>query len=239
MSWVLRSFGLVLCLASLLSAQPNRPGQPGEGGPSAEAVPTGPPVKQGRILELETKGRITTAKIETTEGESYEVKLTPQFEFFTVGKGDAGFIRPGVYITGRGVRTNGTVFLTKATIYVFPKGKRPPPGGITKAIVQEGESLETYNVAGELTAAAPAEGYPEHTALALKGASKAQAVWLEPGFQIDVASADPAHVASGADVELAMKALRGGKLQPAALRVYRAADFNSEEILGAVEKKDE
>jgi hypothetical protein len=241
MSAALRIVSAVLLLTTAAIAQNREGGRPAEGEgnrPSAEAQ-QGPPVKTGRILEAETKGKLTTLKIESTEGESYEVKLTPQLEFFVVGKGDAGFVRPGVYMTARGVMTNETIFVKEVNVVLLAKGKRPPVGKVQKATVKEGESVNTFEVSGQIVEMAPSKDYPDHTAVALKVAGKPPAVWLEPGYTVTVASSDPAHAAAGADVEIGMRPLKGGKLMPVALRVHRGSDFSSAEMLGELEKAEE
>jgi len=221
--------GFVLLLASgRLPAQPREGNQnPAEGAANASAEQSGPPVEAGRILEIETKGKLTTLKIESALGETYDVKLTPQINFFITGAGDTGFIQPGAYIEGRGTKSNEPVFLQKVTVYLLPKGKRPPAGKVQKASAADGESLNIYDVSGVVNTVGPADGYPEYTAIGLKVAGRAPPVWLEPTCQIEVASADPEHTAVGADLEMAMKVLRGGKKMPVAIRIRRETPFSS------------
>ncbi|MFV0442024.1 MAG: hypothetical protein ACK5Q5_00485 [Planctomycetaceae bacterium] len=170
-------------------------------------------------------------KIESTDGETYEVKITPKIEFYVVGKGDAGFIQPGVYINGRGTKSNETIFINKVTAVLLPKGKRAPAGRIQKATVSEGESLQTFDVSGEIVSSGPVPDYPTHTGLELKLPAHKEQVWLEPDFEVEVASTDPAHATSGADVLMIMKPLAGGKLVPVALKVLREGGFDSKEVL--------
>ena len=233
--------GLILCLASgRLPAQPREGNQnPAEGGANAAAEQQGPPVETGRILEIESKGKLTTLKIESSLGETYDVKLTPQVSFFIIGDGDASFIQPGAYIEARGTKSNDPVFLQKVTVYLLPKGKRPPAGRVQKGSAADGESLNIYDVSGVITTVGPAEGYPEYTAVGLKVAGRVPPVWLEPNCQIEVASSDPAHTAVGADLEMAMKPLRGGKKMPVAIRIRRETPFSSDQPAeGAAEKPE-
>ena len=230
---------LLISLSVPLSAQPREGNQAGprEGGANASAEQqAGPPVKAGRITDIEQKGRVTTLKIESTEGETYAVKLTPLINFFIQAPGDKGFIRPGVYIEGRGPETNDKVFLSEVTVYLLPKGKRAPIGKVVKAQAESGESQSTYQVSGQVTAAGPAEDYPDYTALGLKVSGRAPPVWIEPNCQITVASSDPAHTAVGADLQMAMKPLRGGRMLPTAVRVVRETPFDSSEIFGETDE---
>lgn len=188
------------------------------------------PLQAGRLLEVETKGRITTLKIESTDGKSYEVKVTPTLDFTVVGSGDKGFIKPGMFVTARGVLTQEKVFVQNLTVHLLPKGKRAPSGGIRKAAAQVGESALIHEVAGEITAVGPAEGYPDYTALSLKLPGRNPPVWLEKDFQVRVSSSDPAHASPGSDLEMAMKPLPGGKFTPVGIRVQRETPFNSAEL---------
>lgn len=199
--------------------------------PAREGAGEGPTIKKGRLLELETKGRVTTLKIETTDGEAYEVKVTPMLDFAILGGGDPSFVKPGMYLTARGVMTQEKIFVQNLTIHVFPKGKRPPPGRVAKGQPQPGESLSLYEVAGEIASAGPAEDYPDYTALVLKAPGRNPPVWLEKNFQVRVSSTDPAHASAGADVELALRPVRGGKPFPVGVRIYREAPFTAEEVL--------
>lgn len=189
-------------------------------------------IKQGRVLEVQVKGKVRTLVIETTEGEKYEIRVSPTLDFSIVGQGDAGFVRPGVFITSKGVQTQEKIFLTALDVHVLPKGKRPPTGRVEKAEAMKGDSLNVYNVSGEVTSVGPAEGYPDFTALGLKIAGRAPPVWLEQGYQVKVYITDPELVTAGADAEVALKPLRGGKFTPVAVRVYHEGAFDSATVLG-------
>ena len=205
--------------------------------PAREAEDDASPVKKGRLLELETKGRITTLKIETTDGESYEVKVTPMLDFAIVGGGDPSFVKPGMYLSARGVMSQEKIFVQNLTIHVLPKGKRPPPGRFVKGQPQPGESLSLYEVSGEIAAVGPAEDYPDYTVVVLKVPGRNPPVWLEKNFEVRVSSTDPAHASPGADVELALRPIRGGKLFPVGVRIHRGAPFTAEEVLKETDEK--
>lgn len=226
--FVLRGLVVVgVLLAGLPTASAQAPGQEGEG----------PTIKKGRLLELDTKGRVTTLKIETTDGESYEVKVTPMLDFAILGGGDPSFVKPGMFLSARGVMSQEKIFVQNLNIHVFPKGKRPPPGRFVKGQPQPGESLSLYEVSGEIVSAGPAEDYPDYTALVLKVPGRNPPVWLEKGFQVRVSSTEPAHASAGADVELALRPVRGGKLFPVGVRIYREAPFTAEEVLKETDEK--
>lgn len=191
-----------------------------------------PVIKQGRVLEVQVKGKTRTLVIETTEGDKFEIRVTPTFDFSIVGQGDAGFVRPGVFISSKGVQTQDKIFLTSLDVYVLPKGKRPPAGRVEKADAMKGDSLNVYNVSGEVTSVGPAEGYPDFTALGLKLTGRAPQVWLEQGYQVKVYITDAERVTAGADAEVALKPLRGGKFTPVAVRVYHEGAFDSAAVFG-------
>ncbi len=235
------------CLAALWTSAPQVLAQPGvrpgygargAGGPNAGGAAddpmaqAGPPIKTGRILEATTKNKLTTLKIEDTEGETYEVKLNQQFDFAVVAPGDKGMIRKGVYVTARGVNSENKVFLTKVTVHVVPKGKRLPPGRVQAAEAERGESLKTYEVAGEVVAVGPAEDYPDYTVLALKVGGRTPPVWLEPNHQVEISSALPQHAVAGADLQMAMRVLPSKKMLPMAIRIARETPFTEEELFG-------
>jgi hypothetical protein len=209
-------------------AQVNRPA------PGAEQpAPAGPPIKSGRIVESTVKGKQTTLTIEDAEGKSYEVRLTPQIDFAVLAPGDPSFVKKGLYVMARGIESEGKIFLTKLTLHVAPRTKRMPPGRVQAVAAAEGESLKTYDVSGELVSVAPAEGYPEYTAITLKIPGRIPPIWLEPSHQVEVASANPEHATVGADVQMAMRVLPGNREIPTALRVRREAAFTAEELFGA------
>jgi hypothetical protein len=223
----LRLSPLALACSAMLLAHATAIAQPEQG----ES-----PTQSGTLQEVQTKGRISTLVIQTDAGESYEVKVTPQLNFAVTAPGDEGFVAPGVFISGRGPLTQEKVFLNDVSVYLFPPGRRPPAGRIQKADPKDGESLAVYQVAGEVAAAGPAEGYPEYTDLNLKVGGRVPDVWLEKDYKVQVYSADPAHAAAGAKVEVLMKPLRGGKFLPVGVKVLREEPFQSAELLGASDK---
>ena len=240
MSWLrsLRNAAKLMTVAAMLVSPALVRGQGAARLGGAEAGRDGLQVKTGRILELETKGKATTLKVETSDGETYDLKVAPTLEFSVIGQGDAGFVKPGMYLIARGTMSEEKIFLSKATIQLVPKGKKPSPGRIVKAPAQAGASVNTYDVAGEIVSAGPPEGYDDYTVVLLKIAGRNPPVWFEPKYEVQVSSSDPAHAAVGNGLELALKPLRGGKFQPVGVRIHRDTPFSSEEVLGGDGKPD-
>lgn len=221
-----------LLLAAVVERLPAQGGARPQPGGEATA-PAGPQVQVGRVLEVEAKGKQYTLKFEATDGRTFDLKLTPQVEFSVVGPGDKSFLQKGVYVTSRGVESEGKVFLSKLTIHVVPRTKRMPPGRVQKVqSVQEGESLKSYDVSGEVVAAGPAPDYPDWTALTLKVPANSPPVWLDQDVQIEVASAKPEHAVAGADLEFIARKI-GSRDVPTAVRVQHPAPFTADELFGA------
>jgi hypothetical protein len=202
------------------------------------SAPMAPPAKTGTLREVQKKGSVATLVIDLDEGgDPLEIKLTPLINFSVATTGDAGFVAPGQIMTSTGVLTQGKLFLTDLTIHLLPKPKRPTTGKIQKvAELMEGQSVESYNILGPITSVGPAEGYPEYTAVGLKIAGRAPAVWLEKDYNVFVNSTDPAHAPAGAKVTVTGKLLAGNRFSPIAVKVQRDEPLNSADVLGAADK---
>jgi hypothetical protein len=156
----------------------------------------------GRVAEVQKKGRGTTLVVETDAGEKREFPLTPKVQFVISAQGDAGFVVPGQYLAGKGVLTNGKVFLNSLTIQLVRKGQRPPPGKMVKAPAKTGESQNAYLVSGPIVSRETDKDYPDYQVLALKTAGPGAPIMLEKGFQVTVETSDTALVPAGAPIEL-------------------------------------
>ncbi len=221
-------FCLVL-LASLVQAQNRRP--PASGNQTTQSN-----IRSGKLIEVQTKGRLRTLIIEEDDGTRHEVRLTPKIQFAVTGPGDKGFLQVGQFITGKGVLTNEQLFLSEVTVYLLPKGKRPPLGKYQKAPKKEGESVNTYLISGAITAVGPDKDYSDYTRLALKTSGRVPPIFLDKNFKLKISSSDISHAPDGASVQMLVRPLRGGRVMPMRIKIDRTEPFKSEEILGEKKK---
>ncbi|MEZ6067259.1 MAG: hypothetical protein R3B90_16500 [Planctomycetaceae bacterium] len=221
---------LTLSLSLLLSgsglAQEGRPSA--EGGAAVEDA--GPPTKSGKLTEVQQKGRTTTLILQMDDGQTHEVKVTPLISLAINGTGSKDLLEAGRLVSGTGIMSNNTIFLTEVTVHLLPKGRKAPTGGVQKIEAEAGESVNQYMVGGELTSFGPADGFPEYMALGLKLRGNVPNVWTEKEYTVKVSSADPEHAPVGSPVEVQYKLLRGGREMPAAIIVTREEPFTLDDV---------
>lgn len=146
--------------------------------------------RTGTLVEIEEKGRSRTLVVDVN-GKQEEFPLTPRVALEITATGDAGFVDEGRYLSARGTVTNDQLFLRSVNILLLKGRQRPPAGGLKKAPMAVGESVNSWDIAGEIVGSEPDPDYPDYTGVDVKIGPRTQRVLLEPGFTVTVMSTDP------------------------------------------------
>jgi hypothetical protein len=159
--------------------------------------------RNGTVVEIQEKGRSRTLVVDVG-GEQQEYPLTPKVAYEVSAPGDAGFVDKGRFLSARGIVTNDKLFIQSVTIVLVKPRQKPPASGLQKAPMAEGESVNSWDIAGEITASGADTDYPDYTAVDLKISGRTQRVYLEPGFSVTVKTTDPTliEVPSGTPIAL-------------------------------------
>ena len=161
--------------------------------PAAALAQRGEPMtetRSGTLVEIQEKGRSRTLVVDVS-GEQQEYPLTPKVAYEVSAPGDAGFVGEGRHLSARGTVTNDKLFIKSLTITLVKPRQKAPASGLQKAPMVEGESVNSWDVAGEITASGADTDYPDYTAVDLKIGGRTQRVYLEPGFTVTVKTGDP------------------------------------------------
>ena len=187
--------------------------------------------KTGTVVEVQHKGRRRLLIVEI-DGKRQNVAVTPKLNLQITAPGDAGFLRPGQYLSASALMSNDTLFIKELTIRPARKGQRWPPGKIAKAQAKAGESQLAYDVSGLITATQPNPDYPEHTDVALKAAGARAPIMIEPDFTVTVNSSDPAMIPENSEAELEVAVLRGGRFKVVGVTVALTDALTAAEFFG-------
>ena len=101
----------------------------------------------------------------------------------------------------------------------------------------EGESVNSWDVAGEITASGSDTDYPDYTAVDLKIGGRTQRVYLEPGFTVTVKTTDPTLITVPAGTSVTLEGTpRGERFILSAAQVQlseplTAAEFFAEDTV--------
>ncbi|MCA9040470.1 MAG: hypothetical protein KDA65_08995 [Planctomycetaceae bacterium] len=197
------------------------------------AFAQGPMVKtiNGTVTEVAEKGRSRTLHVTDDEGNMHEFMLTPKVQVEVRAPADDGFLRPGLFMSSSGVVTNNMLFISKVSVYQFPKGKRPPAGKVAKARAQAGASTNSYDITGEIASLEDVPDYPDYKGLIVKATPRVP-VMLEKNHSVTFVNLDPAALAAEQPIELEVTELRGGKLNLVKAVVELPNAIKAEDVFG-------
>lgn len=190
---------------------------------------------KGVVKSTTVKGRSRSVTVTTTEGNEFDVAVTPRMKFEVRAKGDAGFVRPGQMLQAQGVLTNGRLFSNDVEVILLPKGRTAPPGRMEKSARSSGASVNTFDVSGPIIAAQQDTDYPDYLAVALKTIGKPTVLMLGQNFKVAVVSDDMELVKEGMPVELEAVPGPGGRPLFVRLTVALPDPLKSEDVLGVQE----
>lgn len=185
--------------------------------------------RSGTIVEVQQKGRARVLVVEI-DGEQREVPVTPRVEIEVQAPGDAGFVRPGQFLTARATLSNDRLFIQALTIHPVRRGQKPPPGRIEKAPEEAGQSTMGYLVSGPIAAVQPNKDYPDHTDVLLRTAGPGAPLMLEPGFSVTVDSSDPDLIPGNSPAQIEIAPLRGGRYNVVKVSVVLSEPFTAAEF---------
>lgn len=212
----LLSICLILTLSGVAVAQR---------GPQPESI-------TGKVKEVKKKGRLKVLVVTTDDGTEMEFPVTPKVQFEVTAKGDAGFVRPGVFLTAKATLTANQLFVRNVRVLLIDKGQRTPTGKITKAQPKPGASVNSFDVSGELLARQMSPDYPDYEVLALKIPGRVPPVMLEKNFSVTVVSQNPESATPDSPVELQVTKLRGDRLNLVSATVTLAEPMKASEVFG-------
>lgn len=193
--------------------------------------------RDGTVVEIQEKGRSRTLVVDVG-GEQQEHPLTPKVAYEVSAPGDAGFVEKGRFLSARGTVTNDKLFIQSLSIILVKPRQKSPASGLQKAPMVEGESVNSWDVAGEITASGPDADYPDYTAVDLKIGGRTQRVYLEPGFSVTVKTLDPTliNVPAGSPITLE-GTLRGERFILSGAKVQLSEPLTAAEFFAA-DKED-
>jgi hypothetical protein len=183
-----------------------------------------PEKKSGKIAEIEKKGKAATLTIEESDGEKFDVQLTPKSPRFVVnGRGDIGFFKhANVFVSSESiVRNPGNNYLfgSKFTIHI---GGKPP----AQRFEQDPTNPAIYHIAG------PVIDCTEDS-FSVDGPDGQYKVGFEQNVnpEITIESTEPEHATVGAEVEVE-GVTRGGKFLPSSVVVTLDRPLVADEVFG-------
>ncbi|MBL8848205.1 MAG: hypothetical protein JNG89_00905 [Planctomycetaceae bacterium] len=185
--------------------------------------------KTGTVVEIKEKGRGHVIVVEI-DGKQQDVPVTPKLDLQIIASGDAGFVRPGQFLTASAIMSNDKLFIKELTIQVQRRGQKTPAGRIAKVSAEAGASTLAYDVSGLITASQPNVDYPDHLDVALKTTGSSAPIMLQPGYTVTVNSGDPAMIPANAQAELRVAPLRGGRVNVVGIKVRLEQPLVAEEF---------
>ena len=184
--------------------------------------------KTGTVAEVEKKGKTCTLTIAESDGEKFDILVTPKTNFLVKGRGDAAFFKhSNVFVSAEDIVMNaGTKYLfgKKFTIHL---GNKPP----AERFEPDQTNPNVYQIAGPVVDATDDSFTFEAGGMPYK-------VNFEQGVvpEVSVESTDPEHAAVGAAVEVE-GTKRGGKFHPTAITVTLEKPMVADEVFAAGDKK--
>jgi len=202
------------CLVGPVAAQGNR----AKKGPETEKI-------NGKVTEIEKKGKAVTLTIEKDDGNQMEVLVTPKLKLEITGKGDASFFQPKTWISSESVfKSNNELFGRQFTVHL---GVAPQPH-----VKPDSTAPDVYHVAGQLLSSTD-------SALTMNfGAAGTKKITFEEGASLEVTvnATDPDLIVEGSEVEVEGMT-RGTKFLPSRVAVTLEKPLTAEDILAAEKDK--
>jgi|GEM_PF-1165089 len=157
-----------------------------------------PTETKSTIVDVVRKGRALTLLIKNEAGgEPIPVAITPRLQFAIEAKADDGFLREKQVVSGRGVLTNESLFVKNWTVYLGPSARRMR-GGVQKADMVIGQSVNSYDVLGPIVSRQQDTDYPEYETLTLNvPALKGKPVYIDKGATVTARLEDASKIAAG------------------------------------------
>jgi len=194
---------------------------------------------KGTVVEIhEKRGRVISVDIlSEAGGDPVTVPITPRIQFAVEGKGDSGFLRERVVVSGTGTLTNNMLFVKDWTVHLGVAARKLP-AGVRKADKQIGQSVNSYFVQGAVKSRQQDKDYPEYETLSLNIPALARKpVYIDKGAQVTVQITDGTAIPKGAEAELYQQPARGGRLQTIGLKVLLKEPLKADEYFASQEEK--
>jgi len=237
-------FPAMICLAVVAALAVPGAAVAQVGGAQKKQAPDGPPrpnyiTVKGTVVEVNEKsGRVVSVDIlGEGGGDPVTVPITPRIQFSVEGKGDDGFLREKVVVSGTGTLTNKLLFVKSWTVHLGVAARRLP-SGVKKADKAIGQSVNAYFVQGPVKSRQQDKAYEDYETLTLTiPALRGQPVYIDKGASVTVRITDASAVEKGAPVELYQKPGRGGRLMTVGLKVLLEEPLKAEEYFAKQDEK--
>lgn len=194
---------------------------------------------KGTVVEINMRsGRVISVDIlGEGGGDPVTVPITPRIQFAVEGKGDDGFLRARVIVSGTGTLTNNLLFVKNWTVHLGVAARKLRPG-VQKADKAIGQSVNSYFVQGPIKSRQKDKAYEDYETLTLTiPALKGQPVYIDKGASVTVRITDASAIEKGAPVELYQRPGRGNRLQTIGLKVILEEPLKSEEYFARQDDK--
>lgn len=179
----------------------------------------------GTVVSAEKgRGKNFVVTIKDSTDKEHEFQVTPRIPFHVSGRGDAGFLRPGVTIQSVLVSSNNMLFGKEFTVYTGP--------GPAPAAVPHPDQPMVYDVVGKVLSV---EG---DVLTANFGPGGTQKVNLEENYTVTALVPDPEFAKPGLAVEVEGYSLGGGKkFNPTKITVQAADGISSVDVYAEEDAK--
>ncbi len=193
---------------------------------------------KGTVAEVVKKGRSLTLMIKSEAGGApIPVAITPRLNFAIEAKADDGFLRERQVVSGRGTLTNQALFVKNWTVHLGPTARRMR-GGVQKAAKVIGESVNSYDVLGEIVTRQTDPDYPEYESLTLKvPALKGKPVYIDKGATVTASVPDTSKIAAGDECTITHTLAPNGQPVLLSLKVMLSEEMKSEDYFAKEDEK--
>ncbi|MBI1311918.1 hypothetical protein GC176_11550 [bacterium] len=185
---------------------------------------------KGTITDVVRKGRSLTLMIKSEGGgEPIPVAITPRLQFAVEAKADDGFLREKQVVSGRGTLTNEALFVKNWTVHLGPAARRMR-GGVQKAEKVIGESVNSYDVLGQVVSRQTDKDYPDYETLTLNvPALKGKPVYIDKGATVVASLSETDKIAAGNNCEIKFALAPNGQPVILSVKVMLDEELKSED----------
>lgn len=193
---------------------------------------------KGTIADVVRKGRALTLLIKSEAGgEPIPVAITPRLQFAIEAKADNGFLREKQVVSGRGTLTNESLFVKNWTVHLGPSARRMR-GGVQKAEKVIGESVNSYDVLGQVLSRQTDPDYPDYETLTLNvPALKGKPVYIDKGATVTARIEDASKITAGNECRVTHTLAPNGQPVILAVKVMLDGEMKAEDYFSEEEEK--
>lgn len=221
---MMRFTRMISCVAGLAFAVSSLAPVHAQGKKGAEFIP-------GTVASIEKDKTGKNYKMKVTksdDGEELDVSITLRTPVFVTGKGDEGFLKPGLYLETKAMMSNNNLFADELTIFVGPQNPAP------HVTPDKEKPNELFDIGGKIT-----ETLADKSGIMVQVGNQAQKIGLEAGkLVVNVKISDASMIKEGDEVTVEGTIVKSKKtLNATMVTVVKKEPISSEEYLATLEDK--